>query len=107
MKERLSVFPPLKRVLIFEFQYGEGKSLEEVKRRLERWYCIFHPRRDLLVMRSLAEEGPTKIIFLVWEKNEEGGEIVIIETRDSWYSYEKILYSLKAFGKNAGIKVKI
>lgn len=106
MEARSGVHPPLKRVLILEFKYEEAKSLEEIKRRLEKWYCILHPRGDLLVMRSLAEEGPTKIIFLLSEKNERGGEMIIIETKDSWYSYEKILSSLRAYCKNAGVRLE-
>lgn len=106
MKAYSSIHPPLKRALIFEFEYEKAENLEEIRERLEKWYCILHPRKDLLVMRSSAEEGPTKIIFVLLEKDKRGGEIILIETKDSWYNYEKILSSLRAYCKNAGIKLR-
>ncbi len=100
------VHPPLKRALIFQFKYEEAKNLEDIRKRFEKWYCILKPREDLIVMRSLAEEGPPRVIFLISEKSEEGGEIILVETGDSWYTYEKIVSLIRIFCKNAGIKLK-
>ena len=75
--------PPLKSILTFYFEYENAKSLEEIAKRLKGEYYILQPRKDILAMRSLGEEGPTRVIFLLLEKNEKGGEIILITTKDS------------------------
>ncbi len=97
----------LKRVLTFNYEYKEAKSLEEVAERLKRTYQIFQPTKDVLITRSLAEKDVVRILFVLLEENEKGGELVLLETTKSWYNYEKILSSLNAYCINAGIEYKI
>jgi hypothetical protein len=99
----------LKRVILFEYEYREAKNLEEIAERLKKTYRILppsNPTKDALIMRSLAEKGSPKIIFLLLERDEKGGEVIILETIHSWYTSEKILSSMRAYCKNAGIKCR-
>ncbi|MEM1515241.1 MAG: hypothetical protein QXH24_04235 [Candidatus Bathyarchaeia archaeon] len=46
------------------------------------------------------------IYFLFLQRDENGGLLILFETRHSWYSYEKVLSSMRSFERNAGIKSK-
>lgn len=122
---------PIKRIFVFAYQLDESRSLDEVRARLERSrFEILDPIKAMgqidLVRRCLGElcptllpagasyarafvarsstVRPTMIYFIFLQLSERGGLLVLLETKYSWYKYEKILYSMRAFNRNAGIK---
>ncbi|MEM2321397.1 MAG: hypothetical protein QXS79_05925 [Candidatus Bathyarchaeia archaeon] len=131
--EALGLKDTLKRIFIFDYQFDESKSLSEVRCRLEKSkFEIRNPvefseplgymrnylaglygeslpesidRDNALAVRS-STVHPTMIYFLFLQRNDRGGLLILFETEYSWYSYEKILHSMRAFNKNAGIKSK-
>lgn len=121
----------LKRIFIFTYQFNDSRNLSEVARRLEKnKFVIFDPAifrepidsmKDYLVrtcgalfpeninhINAIAAKSstvhPPMIYFLFLQYNENGGLLILFETKDSWYSYEKVLHSMRAFDRNAGIK---
>lgn len=123
----------LKRIFIFSYQFEESKNLNEVKWRLMKnkfevvgltelnelidyvkSYLAHFPdlalpqyidSNNAIAARSLTV-SPTMIAFLFLQCNDRGGVLVLFETEYSWYSYEKILHSMRAFNRNAGIRSK-
>jgi len=114
----------VKRIFLFEYEYWESKSLDEVKWRTKKGFqflppenliktleqtvgnlenILSYPPRKTLAMKS-AKVKPTMIYFLIIEEHETGGKIILIETKHSLYSYEKILTGMRAFSAYAGIK---
>ncbi|RLE91266.1 MAG: hypothetical protein DRN04_13195 [Thermoprotei archaeon] len=114
----------IKRLFLFEYEYWESKNLNEVKRRVSKGFKFlpvenivkvveeiignleniaeYSPQRTLAI-RSIATE-PAMIYFLIIEEHNIGGKIILIETKHSLYSYEKILTGMRAFSAYAGIK---
>lgn len=58
---------------------------------------------NALAARS-STAHPIMIYFLFLQHDDRGGLLVLFETEYSWYYYEKILHSMRAFDSNAGIK---
>lgn len=124
----------LKRVFIFYYQFEESRNLSELKRRLEKnkfvivnskefsemidyvkdrltsFANIILPERidysNAIAARSFTVH-PTMIYFLFFQHDDKGGSLFLFETMDSWYSCGKILHSMRAFDRNAGIRSKL
>lgn len=123
----------LKRIFIFNYRLSDSRSLGEVRVRLEKsrfevvdpsifMIPIDYMRKcltdacgvtlpesvnynDSLAVKS-STVHPTMIYFLFLQRDDVSGLLLIFETEHSWYSYEKILESIRAFERNAGIKSK-
>lgn len=121
----------VRRLLFFEYRFCESKNLEgirgrlkrtfqfipandlvdilgEVKKRLKIKYEVSLPKdltKDAIAMRSLAVD-PAMMYFLLLSRDEKGGVLILFETVHSWYTHEKILTSMRAYCKNAGIRCR-
>lgn len=120
-----------RRIFLFNYQFEKSRNLEEIRNRLEGKFNFqnFEDFKELLgyvkgvlvkvhsvylpedfknvafAIKSVAVQPPM-IYFLIFQNNEKGGTIMLLETKNSWYSYEKILLSMRPFCKNAGIKCR-
>jgi len=114
----------IKRLFLFKYEYWESKNLNEIKERVSKGFKLlpvetiakvveetignlediaeYSPQKTLAI-RSIATEPPM-IYLLIIEENDIGGKIILIETKQSLYSYEKILTGMRAFSAYAGIK---
>lgn len=114
----------VKRIFLFEYEYWEAETLDEVKWRIRKGFQFLSPEnliktleqtvgnlenilsympQKTLAMKAAAV-NPAMIYFLIIEEHERGGKIILIETKHSLYSYEKILTGIRAFSAYAGIK---
>ncbi|MEM0010610.1 MAG: hypothetical protein QXT84_02825 [Candidatus Bathyarchaeia archaeon] len=128
-----SIEGSLKRVFIFYYQFEESRNLSEVKHRLEKNKFVIVNSKELgemvdylkdrliplanlilperidynnaIIARSLTVH-PTMIYFLFLQHDDKGGSLFLFETVNSWYSCGKILHSMRAFDRNAGIRSK-
>jgi len=114
----------IKRIFLFEYEYWEVRNLNELRSRLSKDFNILSaenlvkairetvgnienlvklsPEKTLAVKSATVE--PAMIYFLIVEEHEVGGKIVLIETKHSIYSYNKIMTGMRAFSAYAGIK---
>jgi hypothetical protein len=109
-----------RRIFAFDYRFNDSRSLDEVAERLRGRFefedvynfeeVIRHLRsrgflrewRNALAMKSAAVYPPM-IYFLFFQINDLGGRLFVLETGGSWYSFEKILLSMRPFCKNAGV----
>ena len=78
--------------------------MNEVREELSRHqFFVLKPREDMLVATSKARPGA--VIFVLWRRDEGGGELLLIQTHLGWYSQEQIDFFVRVFEKNAGIRV--
>lgn len=95
---------PLKHALIYPWKFGRAQTMSEVGEELSRHqFFVLKPREDVLVATSKAR--PCAVIFVLWRKDEEGGELLLIQTHLGWYSEEQIEFFMRVFERNAGIRV--
>ena len=113
-----------RRIYLFHYEFRESKSLEDVLEKLKGKFeflkvedfqeiinqakekgFIARDFEDAIVMRSLAVEPPM-VYFILFHENEKGGKILLLETKDSWYTHEKILLSMRSYSRNAGINCR-
>lgn len=108
---------------MFDFEFGDSKSLGDIVERLGgkfefenledfasvleyfRGKNLIEAWRNAVALRS-AVVYPPMIYFLIFQQNDRGGRLFLLETNRSWYNYEKILISMRSFGRNAGIACK-
>ena len=119
---RTSKLSDFRRVYLFDYKFRESRSLDDILKRLKGRFEFlriqdfreiieeardrgFVPRdfKDVIVMRSISVEPPM-IYFVLLQRDERGGRIMLLETRSSWYTHEKILLSMRPYCKNAGIR---
>ena len=109
-----------RRIFAFDYRFNGSRSLDDVAERLSgkfefedvynfeevidriRTKGFLQDWEKAMAMKS-AVVYPPMIYFLFFQINNLGGKLFVLETNESWYSYEKILLSMKSFGKNAGI----
>jgi len=113
-----------RRFYLFDYEFKESKNLDDV---LEKLVGKFKPLKikdfeniindakekgllpkgfkDAVAMRSLAVEPPM-IYFLLLQEDWKGGKIMLLETKNSWYSHDKIMLSMRTYCRNAGIKCR-
>lgn len=109
-----------RRIFAFDFEFRESRSLEDIIERLDgrfefentkdfadvfeylRGRKMIEAWESVIALRS-AVVCPPMIYFLIFQQSNEGGRLFLLETIKSWYSYEKILLSMRSFGRNAGI----
>ena len=109
----------IRRLFFFKYEFREAKSLVEIKDRLNKTFQFIPPESLLKVldqselsdkpsiaMKSLSSKIPM-IYFLLVQEDEKGGKVVVFETTHSWYSYEKVISSMRAYCRNAGIRCKL
>ena len=81
------LIPPIKRGLIFNWKFKEVSNIDELKDRLcKEYFHVYKLRNDILIVTSKSK--PLAIIFIIIQKEYDGGELILIETNLSWYSYE-------------------
>ncbi|HIE14907.1 TPA: hypothetical protein EYP70_06505 [Candidatus Bathyarchaeota archaeon] len=121
----------IRRIIFFQFRFSESRSLNDVRERLKRTFKIIPAKdlietlphvmdrlkiqhkilipknlqKDALAMISRVSQSPM-IYFLLLKQNPEGGQIILLETTKSWYTHGKIITSMRAYCKNAGILCK-
>lgn len=120
-----------RRVFIFEYKFRESTNLHEIREKFEGMFdfenpvafneilsavketlvkgyhlCLPEKFENRVIAMKSAVVHPPMILFWILQNSEEGGFIMLLETKDSWYSYEKILLSMRSFCKNAGIKCR-
>jgi len=109
-----------RRIFAFDYRFNDSRSLDEVVERLRgrfefedvynfeevirrlRSRGFLRGWRNALAMKSAAVYPPM-IYFLFFQINSLGGRLFVLETGGSWYSFEKILLSMRPFCKNAGV----
>ncbi|RLF15662.1 MAG: hypothetical protein DRJ97_03345 [Thermoprotei archaeon] len=95
--------PPIKTALVFNWTWRASKSLDEVEARLRRGsFYVVRPRRDVLVATSSTR--PFMVVFVLLEKGIEGGDLIVIESPEGWYSDEEVVEHMPLFDKIAGIE---
>jgi len=109
-----------RRIIAFDYRFNGSKSLDDVAERLSckfEFEDVYNFEEVICHLRSggflqdwekamaikSAVVYPPMIYFLFFQINNLGGKLFVLETDESWYSYEKILLSMRSFGKNAGI----
>lgn len=121
----------IRRIMFFQFRFSESRSLSDVRERLKRTFKMISAKdlvealpqvmdrlkikqeilipknlqKDALAMISRVSQYPM-IYFLLLKQNPEGGQILLLETTKSWYTHDKIITSMRAYCKNAGILCK-
>lgn len=109
-----------RRIFAFDYRFNGSRSLDDVAERLSgkfefediynfeevidriRTGGFLRDWENALAMKS-AVVYPPMIYFLFFQINDLGGRLFVLETNESWYSFEKILLSMRSFCKNAGI----
>ncbi|HDN62500.1 MAG TPA: hypothetical protein ENF56_00895 [Candidatus Bathyarchaeota archaeon] len=111
-----------RRIYLFDYKFRESKSLDDILERLKGKFLFlkvkdfeavikdardrgFVPRefKDAAIMRSMTVEPPM-VYFVLLQRDDTGGRIMLLETKSSWYTHEKILLSMRAYCKSAGIR---
>jgi hypothetical protein len=109
-----------RRIFAFDYRFNGSRSLDDVAERLSgkfefediynfeevidriRTGGFLRDWENALAMKS-AVVYPPMIYFLFFQIHDLGGRLFVLETNESWYSFEKILLSMRSFCKNAGI----
>lgn len=109
-----------RRIFAFDYKFNGSRSLNDVAEKLSGKFdfedvynfaeiidhvCnrgFLREWKNAIAMKS-AVVYPPMIYFLTFQVNDSGGRLFILETNESWYSHEKILFSMRTFSKNAGI----
>ena len=96
---------PLKHVLVYAWELGTARSLDEVAERLEEAkFYVVRPREDILVMTSLARPGA--VILIMVERGPGHGDLIVVQTPEGPYGYEDILRAVPVFARIAGIRLR-
>lgn len=113
-----------RRIYIFDYEFRESRSLGDVLERLkgkfeflriENFREVIEEARDkglipedfenAVVMRSMTVDPPM-IYFVLLQIDDVGGRVMLLETKSSWYTHEKILLSMRPYCINAGIRCR-
>ena len=96
--------PPLKHVLLYEWEFRTAQSLAEVAERLrEARFYVASPRDDVLVITSLARPGA--IVIVMSQRTQRGGELLVIQTPSGPYRFEDLVRAVPVFARLAGIRL--
>ena len=78
---------PLRHVILYKWFFGDAATLAEVSQRLVRnhFYTV-KPRDDILVATSLTK--PAAVIFTLIQTEEEGGDLILVQTPIGHYTYD-------------------
>ncbi|MDF2955870.1 MAG: hypothetical protein OD815_001486 [Candidatus Alkanophagales archaeon MCA70_species_2] len=93
---------PIRHILFYYWEFGLARDLEDVKRRLRKYFYVLEPRLGTLVFTAPVK--PT-VIFVLEQIGERGGELMLINM-DKYYSTKKLLEGLNMLKANVGIEIK-
>lgn len=97
---------PLKHVVVYKWSFNEATTMAEIGRRLiQDHFYVVRPREDILVATSLAK--PSAVIFVFIQREESGGDLVLVQTPIGPYTYDHLIGVTRVFGKIAGIKIAV
>ncbi|MHC1635564.1 MAG: hypothetical protein ACXQTS_02925 [Candidatus Methanospirareceae archaeon] len=93
---------PLKHVLVFKWKFEEARSMEDIEERFKGYYFVVKPREDILVTTTFISPY---VICVLMRKDEEGGDLIIIQTFAGRYDYERMFNGAFFYAMRAGIRL--
>ena len=95
---------PLRHTLVYRWSFARAGDLAEVARNLnEEFFYVLKAKPGLLTVTSRSK--PTAVIFVVIQRDRQGGELILIQTIEGCYTYSQLNHYIHIFGKKAGIKI--
>ena len=99
----MSTPPPIRTAMVFRWTWSTARSLDEVAERLRRAsFYVVRPRGDVLVATSMTR--PFVVVFVLMVRGEDGGDLVVVQGPQGWYSEWDIVRNMSVFDKLAGIR---
>lgn len=109
-----------RRIFTFDFEFGESRSLDDIVQNLSGKFDFEEVHNFAEVIERLRNKGhlcewdkaiainssvvyPPMIYFLIFQTSDSGGKLFVLETNESWYSYDHVLRSMRSFSKIAGV----
>ena len=95
--------PPLRHALVFEWSFGEARSLDEVVERLKKsGFYVLRPRKDAIAFTS--QNKPSIVVFWMLQTSDEGGILLLAQTHLGHYRWEQVVNYMHVLGLLAGVE---
>jgi hypothetical protein len=98
---------PIKHGLVYSWGFGQASSLDEIAKNLtQELFYVLKPESNTIIATSKAK--PAAVIFIITQRNQNGGEFILIQTYQGGYDLTKLEeVGLRILEKKAGIKFLI
>jgi hypothetical protein len=94
---------PIKYAMLFGWKFGESKEISEILKKLKGYHFYVRINRNLIVTASRQN---SQVIFVLRKENIQGGTLLIIQTNQGRYGFNKIKnIGMKMYANRLGIRI--